>query len=427
MREKVLQIFIVLFLFGSCDFLRQFFVSPAPMTSERWRQDLRYLARHLPRLHKNLFFQISETEFKKAVADLDKSIPSLEDHEVIVGFMRILAMIGDSHTDLYDSTYWYFGFRIYPLGLLWFGNQLVVVSTTLEHRSLLGMQVVKIGDTDMEKAYSLISAIIPHENEVQVRVRSPRFLVTAEILHALHIIPDMEKAKFILKDTQGKTISVELSPIEPYEYYYRDIKWTTAYDAPGVSKPLALQNEQDYYWFTYLEDYKTLYFKYNHCWEMKKKPFRQFMKELLHVADTLPVEKVIIDFRHNVGGSTEILKPLIKELKKRPTINRKGHLFALIGPMTFSSAVLNAITLQEETQVILVGEPTGGKPNSYGDIKKIRLPNSRLIITYSTQYFHPLEGDPPSLMPDILVETTVEDYFSGKDPKLEKILSYSQK
>ncbi len=56
----------------------------------------------------------------------------------------------------------------------------------------------------------------------------------------------------------------------------------------------------------------------------------------------------------------------------------------------------NAILFKQlQTNPILVGEPTGGKPNSYGEISSFLLPNSGLVVNYSTKYFEQVSGDPP--------------------------------
>ena len=41
----------------------------------------------------------------------------------------------------------------------------------------------------------------------------------------------------------------------------------------------------------------------------------------------------------------------------------------LIGRATFSSAQMNAQQFRDRTKAILVGEPTGQKPNHFGEIK----------------------------------------------------------
>lgn len=58
------------------------------LSKAQWREDLQYLARELPKRHKNLFHTVSREQFERAVAELDTAIPSLQDHQIIVRMMR---------------------------------------------------------------------------------------------------------------------------------------------------------------------------------------------------------------------------------------------------------------------------------------------------------------------------------------------------
>ena len=80
----------------------------------------------------------------------------------------------------------------------------------------------------------------------------------------------------------------------------------------------------------------------------------------------------------------------------------------------------NAITLSQDTNAVLVGEPTGGKPNHYGEVRRFRLPNVGLLVQYSTRYWLNYPGsDPLTLEPDVRAAVTVEDLLAGRDPALE--------
>jgi hypothetical protein len=90
---------------------------------------------------------------------------------------------------------------------------------------------------------------------------------------------------------------------------------------------------------------------------------------------------------------------------------------------TFPSAILNALVLRNETAATLIGEPTAGKPNHFGEVRTLELPNSAIKVSYSTKYFRDSDDDSPSLRPDILVEQTSADYLVGHDPVLDAIIS----
>ncbi|HEY7697056.1 MAG TPA: peptidase S41, partial [Vicinamibacteria bacterium] len=70
-------------------------------------------------------------------------------------------------------------------------------------------------------------------------------------------------------------------------------------------------------------------------------------------------------------------------------------------------------------------EPTGGKPNHYGQVSSFILPTSRVRVFHSTRFFRlTSDSDPPSLLPDVPVEVRSRDYFEGRDPVLEAVLSF---
>jgi len=90
----------------------------------QWREDLRFMAGEIQRRHKNPYHQVSKRQFEAAVADLDARIPSLQRNEIIVGMMRIAAMVGDGHTRVDARKDTRFGFPSLPLRLYLFDDGL---------------------------------------------------------------------------------------------------------------------------------------------------------------------------------------------------------------------------------------------------------------------------------------------------------------
>jgi C-terminal processing protease CtpA/Prc len=147
------------------------------------------------------------------------------------------------------------------------------------------------------------------------------------------------------------------------------------------------------------------------------------MAEVFDLVDRDPSTRLVLDVRFNGGGNEAILAPFIDAIKARQSLNTKGRLFVIIGRGTYSSALQNAITLRQETNAILVGEPTGGKPNHYGEVRRFRLPNVGLQIQYSTRYWLNYPGsDPLNLEPDMTTGVTLDDLLAGRDPALESAL-----
>ena len=389
---------------------------------EKWKQDLDCLANELPNRHKDLFFQITETAFRQAVTRVDKSIPSMKDYEVIVNMAQIVAMVGDGHTRLVWEKVP--GLRFYPLRLYWFDDGLYVLESLPEYHMVLGSRIRQIGGADIAEALDVVRPLIPCENEAQVRNWSPQCLLIAEILQALKISSDKESARFTLANKKGDIFECDILPLPLVRL--SQLEFISVLDSSEIVTPLYLKRPSEYYWFEYLEDSHTLYFQYNACTNMDTLPLLDFCETMFAYVESHSVQKLIFDVRNNGGGNSQVAEPFILRIKEHSILNQKGHLFVIVGRQTFSSAILNALQLRNETNALIAGEPTGGKPNHFGEVRGFNLPHSGIEITYSTKYFTTAKEDTPSLMPDIDVKIQASDYFSGRDPVLEAILTYQE-
>ncbi len=108
----------------------------------------------------------------------------------------------------------------------------------------------------------------------------------------------------------------------------------------------------------------------------------------------------MIDVRQNTGGDFNKGRYLLAGLKKRNAFRNRGSIYIITGRATQSAAMVNAIDFRKELNAILVGEPTGGRPNSYSENDEFRLPNSNLEVSYSTRYNKFQDTDTPAVMPD---------------------------
>ena len=388
--------------------------SPHHPSTSPWIQDLDYLANQLPKRHKNLFFKISPEEFTRNVNELRHDIPNLTDYEVVVSMMAIVASIGDSHTML--NAHFSGIFHQLPVTIEWFSDGLYVMKAPPSYADIVGKRIVSINDKSVEETASMIKPVVPHENDAQFKNRAPQYLTVPEVLAALNITDSPDSVPFSVESVG--TAFIRPQTIGP------DSNWVSVFDDMSCSPPLYLQNQDQHYWFTYLTEALAVYAQYNACNEMKELAFASFTDDLFNFVDSHVVNKFIFDIRLNGGGNSSIARPVIDDVKRRKSINKEGSLFVIIGRKTFSSAILNALEFKHETNAIFVGESTGGKPNHYGEVRFLTLPNSGIIVTYSTKYFENSSEDTPSLYPDINVERSFSDVVTCKDPALDAILDY---
>lgn len=124
------SILIACFVLGFPDPSIKASSSSREVALEQWARDLDFLSTELPKRHKNLFHNISESELQTQIEELKTKLPSLALDEILVGFMKITACVGDSHTTL--------GYRPQqglPLMLYWFKDGIAILNTTSEYKT----------------------------------------------------------------------------------------------------------------------------------------------------------------------------------------------------------------------------------------------------------------------------------------------------
>jgi len=131
--------------------------------------------------------------------------------------------------------------------------------------------------------------------------------------------------------------------------------------------------------------------------------------------------RLVIDIRNNFGGSGGLNKTLVMSLIQSKELNQYDRAFVLTGRRTFSAAQMLVNELEQYTRVSLVGEPTGSRPDHFGDPKKVQLEHSGLTLRVSRLHWSSYGAfdDREASNPDFPAAWTSSDYFSGHDPALE--------
>jgi hypothetical protein len=413
-------------------FVALLLVSPSsatpPDAARAWQDDLRFMVREMERTHKNLYHAISREEFAAMVAALNVKIPSLERHEVIVEMAKIVAAVGDGHTNIYPTRDPKIGFRMLPVAFTFFGDELYVRAAHESQRSLVGARVLRLGDRDTGDAYAAVKTMIGRDNERGARYWAQYLLAMPEVLHALRITHSPDDVPLTLATSRGEE-SVVLHPFAPVEIMSGDTAtlfnrrdgWIDVRDLSGRPDPLWLRSDGDAFHFEHAGN--LLYVQINKVGDKADETLAHFAQRLHdEIAATKP-DKVAIDLRLNRGGDGTLVIPVIRALIQSESIDRKGHLFAITGPATFSAAQGFADALEKYTNVTFVGEPTGSKGNAYGDSRKITLPNSGITVRASIYYWqdwHPMDKRDATI-PQIPAPLMFDTYRNNIDPALEAI------
>jgi hypothetical protein len=401
----------------------------ASFDAAAWSRDVRVIAHELPARHPDAFFRLARARWDSATAATERRIPSLTRNEALVALMELVALVHDGHTSinpLFDPGV---AARYYPIELFRFDDGLFVRSASPAHAALAGARVLRIGRVSADSAIAAAARIIPHENEWWVRAWAGEYLALAELLDGLGLVDDPERLPLVL-ERNGKQETVILSPAgrlvptghDPMGSIDRS-GWATMSEAG--TPPLWLRNPGRPYWMEYRPADRTLYVAYRAVVSANHPPGNQeFWRSVFALADSVPVDRLVLDIRENIGGNSFFNRQVVRGIVARPGLDRADRLFVVTGNRTFSAAMNLARDLEHWTNATFVGEPTGNAGFFFGDHVQVPLPASGLTLNVSTLAWPPY--DPRDrrefLAPAVHAPLASADFRANVDPAMRAIL-----
>jgi len=190
--------------------------------------------------------------------------------------------------------------------------------------------------------------------------------------------------------------------------------------------------------------------------EGTNKGIRDDFLDLIDTTDLTGIKGMIIDLRYNMGGSHNILHPIVSclidspvqtpldhyveyapalarwekrdpfvlktrnwEVKPRDGKRYRGPLVLLIGPMTHSSGEDMVIELSQSGRCVTIGERTAG---GAGGRYSFPLPGGGefSVSTFKATYPDGREYMTTGILPDVEVHQTLDDILEGTDRGLEQ-------
>jgi hypothetical protein len=396
---KILLVVLAALLFGA--------MNAQSLKTIQWQADVREFATSVERLHKNAFHSVSKSQWKSAVAALEKKLRQLSDHEVVVELMRLCAMIGDGHTFVFDPNQKFFRVR-FPLYLERFGEAVYLTQSGKAAQKGLGGRLIAINDLPITTVFARLDALASKgEGQGWVRYLRLQHILQPEILHALGIIKTPKQATFVF-DLNGVKQSITLTPSAE-----------TLHLEAAKTVPLRRAEKQKL-WLRQLETEQTLYVALHGYPGITA--FFDLARQLTQALKTHQPRKVVMDFRQNTGGDMTQFSPIVSVLQDGELM-KQARLYALIGDPTFSAAMANTIELKQ-LGAVLVGEATGGRPNQYSENRFFLLTHSGLTVSVSSLFHRFLPNqNSPALPPDVLAPLSWEAYLNGQDDALEAVFA----
>ena len=400
---------------------------PAELTAEQWREDLRFMAAEMERRHANLYHSVSRERFAAAVADLHARIPALQRNQIIVGMMRIAAMVGDGHTRVDPRKDPRFGFPSLPLKLYLFEDGVYVRAAAPRHAALVGARIEAIGGVPIDEAMRRVSEISSRDNEIGPRFYVPLYLNMPDILHALGMSQRRDAATLRLsKGGRSWTAIVPAGAVDPVWPPDTDISLVTPegwVDARTTAElPLWLQAPLDYHRMVELPEQRALYVQLNMVTNIRGQTIAQFAERIRARAEASNPRALILDLRLNHGGNGYLRNRLVRELIKAEDSDTR--LFVLTWRGTYSASQFILDDLDRFTDAVFIGEPASSKPSSFGDAYRMPMPNSGIAVRSSIYWWQDGQNRSPWTWVDIAAPLSFADYAAGRDPALEAALSY---
>lgn len=178
----------------------------------RWMNDIRYIEDTLPKVHKNLYFQISQEEFSKRLEELRKKVPTYTDEQIEIELSVILAGIGDTHTGASIGSEFQ-----YPLELHWFEEGIYITGTTKEYQELLDAKIITLNAKKIEEAANMLKPLLAGANESWFKTQVIYYLPIPGVLEYFGLSTS-EEIELSVELTSGEVKKVKMKPVNYKEY-----------------------------------------------------------------------------------------------------------------------------------------------------------------------------------------------------------------
>ena len=355
------------------------------------------------------------TQFIQDINDLIPLITELEDEQILLALQKAIAKLGDLNSYVHLPME-----QAYPIFFTAFftdrGTEFCPVITPKESSQVLLGKLVAINNMSITEVTQKLMDYSSHENEYAAAYFISQFLSQPAYLEAIGITDGESPVDFLFLDENGTKVTLSLSPVK-----YADLKMDDLADQSSL--PIRDKDQSCNYWWEYLEEEQALYIRFNRIEEDRNLNYKTLTEQLRqHLSQVPKTKMVIVDLRGNSGVDfpTNLsidLGELLGQLKSYVLLDNSSNGAAIL---------LSSCLRQRSANTVLVGTPGGQPANIFASFRAYNMPNSKQAFSMSDFFWFSDENDTnDALMPDIVLNQTIEDFMEGKDTVLDAILSDS--
>jgi hypothetical protein len=295
--------------------------------------------------------------------------------------MKIVGSLGNGHNLIIPTSSNKGALKKLPVQFYQFTDGLFIVDAEKGFEQWIGYKVELIENTPIEVALQKTNAVNARDNDMQILWLGPYYLGLPDVLKGLGIIKNSNQVALTLRDVKGKSQKITMNPVV---WNFSDFPKMPK--LKGNEQPIFLSKTEDPYWYKLIPKNNSIYVQFNVVTQKKTQSLEDFNIELRSQISKNNTQNLILDLRHNHGGNGSILPPMLKTIINFEVMNPDENVFVLMGRETFSAAQNLLTDIAKYTNPIMVGEPSGSKPNHIGEAGWFKLPYSGLMGLISTQF-----------------------------------------
>lgn len=402
-----------------------------PELTERekgWRGDFAYFKRHYLMYHPDPFYYISEEEFDWQIEQLAKKVNSLSDMDIYFELAKIVAGLGDNHTVLDKPDGFYD--QVFPIGVKFFGEKLYLCGYLKGYEQFGPYQlheIVSINGVDIQYLLKKAGSVTAPTNEWDSKDQFEKQLFSPHFFDWAGCNTETGYTVQLLDDDQ-KVVSVEMPVV-------KNDPNTAVVVAPENREKLPRLQETGVKLFeTEKGNYVYLAFIGTTMYD-KGNFYHELTRQTASLLKEHPGSKLVVDLREHYGGderAVDDIKSDIALLKE----SYKPETYVITGGGTMSAAIKMLLTFKQEIDAVQVGEPTGQFTSFWGYSNPITMtmPSSQISFHISNHFgeyttentYYDENGKlyewENTILPDVYVSQTLEDFKEGKDSVIEWVL-----
>lgn len=379
------------------------------MDEYKYRSLLNDILNLIEEKHIDMYFNISKEELNNYIDEILKKYPLRNEYDLFyVTNVIIKKIFGifDSHTSLIWSK---FNYNL-PIRLKYIDNKLYIIRTDEDNIDLLYGEILSINNIPLKELISEIDDMVAYSTFGLLQVKIETILFNIIKLRSLPSI-DSSTKEFelqILKD--NKIIKRKLGKQN------KDL--------------IDLNKMKNNYYYEVLDD--KIYIVFNACKEEYDGQMKELVSNLENISKEININKYIIDLRGNMGGNSNVIKPLIDYLKGKEVVT-------LVNNYIFSGGRWAIVDLKKIGSSF-VGTGIATSMNCFGNVTRNKIDNFILPVSYKYFYYDDESQtmkeindkndfiefkknrkyfEPQIFEPDYYVENSIEDYKNNCDRQLE--------